>query len=66
MNKEKYKLVITVDENGGVDISSEGVCHHIYLLGVLESIQHDIMNAAVDMSSALQNSKNGEGEEPNE
>lgn len=49
-----YKLNIVITDDGTIDIKSDGVCHHIYLVGVLESLKQDILAAAANMSAAQQ------------
>lgn len=58
----KFRLTIEVDDSGKVDIASEGVCHHIYLIGVLHTIINDIMNAASTIALTGKENKDGEGE----
>lgn len=60
----KFKLTIEVNDNGSVNINSEGVCHHIYLLGVLETIKSDIIGAASTMALGKKDTQDGNTERP--
>jgi hypothetical protein len=51
-NMSKFEMKISVMDDGVIDISSEGECHHIFLVGILEAIKTDVLMMAASQDPA--------------
>jgi hypothetical protein len=39
-----FKLIITIEDNGGIDVATEGKCDQLAILGALCLVKNELLN----------------------